>query len=143
VPQKAKTRREDYYIILDAKRMKPDAYQLPDGYPPLGERGMYKSFPAGGPKGVRIESQVNGPVEDIYTLHYIATGELDDEGMPTFEPETKQLFDLIQVATLGKRYGLDLAESIIGKLEEMVAAGLSQAALQGELASMRQQIRRS
>jgi hypothetical protein len=143
MPPKKAPARMDVYVVLDAKRVMPPALELPSGYPELHPVGEYRQYPAGGPKGAKIVSEVDGPIEDIYTTHYVATADvLNADGDLLFQPEAERLFQIIALGTTGELYGLKLADDILEKVQELVGAGLSQSELAGEIASMRRQVQR-
>lgn len=133
--------RVDMYVVLDAKRMMPDQLVLPADYPPLHDVGEYQAYPAGGPKGAKIISRVDGPIEDIYTMHFLATGDLDGDAT-TFQPEAEKLFQLIALGVAAETYGAKLVDEILERVQEMIGAGLTHAELAGEVASMRKQAKK-
>jgi hypothetical protein len=143
MPSKKAPPRWDVYVILESKRMIPPHFELPADFPEPHPAGEFRQYPAGGPKGAKIVSEIDGPIEDIYTMHYIATADMEDGATLTFQPEAEKLFGLLTVAFANERYGLQLADSLLVKVQEMVGAGLSQSELAGEIASMRRQVGRA
>lgn len=141
MPSKKAPARMDVYVILESKRMVPPHFELPAGFPPPHPAGEFRQYPAGGPKGAKIVSEVDGPIEDIYTMHYIATADVEDGGLD-FQPEAEKVFSLLTLGFTAESAGRDLVAAILDKIQEMIGAGLSQSELAGEIASMKRQVGR-
>lgn len=132
------------YLILEAKRQTPPHYEVPADYPPLQPVGTYVEKPSGSPKGTSIHSVIDGPVEDVYTTHFVATAEVDypnGERHLTFEPEAQQIFELLEFG----QHAQELAKALVGDALERVAevvANESQASSLAWIADQRRKVAR-
>lgn len=132
------------YVVLGAVRRHPPELELPADYPPLQPAGAFMQFP-GGAKGARIHSVVDGPIEDIYTLHYVASADMDYTSVPPgmiFEPEAEQVFSLIARGIAAEQLGKQLVDNTLERVAEVVANETTTSAL-GWIADQRRKVQRS
>lgn len=135
------------YIILDGKRQAPANYEIPAALPPMQQPGDYVELNQGAPKGAFIHSvaYTGTPVEDIYTVHFVATATVsypDGEPLLTFEPEAQRIFELFSLAFRAESAGRELLDSVLHEVAEVVA-NESQAGALGWIADQRRKVLRT
>lgn len=144
---KAKPMKVGVYVILDGKRQAPPNYEIPPGIPPMQQPGTYVELTQGAPKGAFIHSiaYTGTPVEDIYTVHFVATASVSyPDGAPTltFEPEAERVFELLALGLRAESAGRELVGNVLAEVGEVVA-NESKAGALGWIAEQRRKVART
>lgn len=144
---KAKPMKVGVYLILDGKRQAPPNYEIPPGIPPTQQPGTYVELTQGAPKGAFIHSiaYTGTPVEDIYTVHFVATAGVsypNGEPLLTFEPEAERIFELLALGTQAESAGKDMIDGVLKQVGEVVA-NESQASALAWIADQRRKVARA
>lgn len=135
------------YVILDAKRQAPANYEIPASLPALESAGVFVELPHGAPKGAFIHSvaYTGTPVEDIYTVHFIATAGVsypNGEPVLTFEPEAERIFELLALGLRAEQAGRVMLDDVLREVGEVVA-NESQAGAIAWIADQRRKVTRA
>lgn len=144
---KAKPMKVGVYLVLDGKRQAPENYEIPPGIPPLEAPGTYVELSQGAPKGAFIHSvaYTGTPVEDIYTVHFVATATVsypDGEPVLTFEPEAERIFELLALGLRAESAGRIMLDGVLREVGEVVA-NESQAGALSWIADQRRKVSRA
>lgn len=111
-----KKQHDKMFVIVDATRVVTPGIELPVGYQELQPIGQVLILP--NPSSQRVLSIVDGPIEDIYRIYHIATGERQYDGTYTFEPEAQRVLNLIRI-------GMETEDVVRKNIHEVLQAALS------------------
>jgi hypothetical protein len=112
------------YVVIESRRIAPQI-EVPDGYRELPGIGTVVIDEAGNTES-KIKSIVDGPIEDVLDLQYVATGWYEHDGTVNFTPGAVRLLNLIKIGVDAETIGSENIQRVLQGFMNLVDSTLEE-----------------